>query len=112
MKIALLTSDGVYLEQQDIAATAFDPAVHVDASEYGGDCDLKTGKGLPQYRWNRELKRFDPVHAHQEAFARDMQRIIEFAAIQAVNSADAEIEPLVKEHFPAEHRAARLKVRP
>lgn len=107
MKVALLDAVGIYLGQKEIEAGEFDPEIHIDAAEYGGDCDLPVGTGLPLYRWNRELKRFEPVHAHQEQFASDMRKIIEFAAAQAVRTADPEIEPLIKKYFPAEHNKAQ-----
>jgi hypothetical protein len=108
-KVALLDAVGVFLGQKEIEADAFDPEIHIDAAEYGGDCDIVAGPGLPRYRWDRELKRFEPVHDHQEEFARDMQKIIAFAAVHAVRTADPEIEPIVKKHFANEHRLARMK---
>lgn len=112
IKVALLDAVGVFLGQQEIEAEAFDPEIHIDAAEYGGDCDLLVGPKLPRYRWDRELKRFEPVHDYQEAFAKDMRKLVEFAADQSVQGGHAEIEAIVKKHFPAEHRAATLKVKP
>jgi hypothetical protein len=103
IKIAKLGEGDVFLGEAEIEEEAFDPAAQVLASEYGGGCDNAPGR----YRWNRAAKRFEPLHHEQEAFARDMQRIVEFAAEQGLEH--PEIGPIVKKHFPAEHRAARLK---
>jgi hypothetical protein len=37
-----------------------------------------------------------------------MQRVIEFAAAQAVALADPELQPIIQQHFPAEYRLAQL----
>lgn len=103
IKIAKLGEGGVFLGEAEIDEESFDPAVHILAAEYGGGCDNAPGK----YRWNREAKRFEPIHVEQEAFARDMRRIIEFSAERGHDH--PEIGVILKKHFPAEHRAARLK---
>jgi hypothetical protein len=108
MKIALLDPQGIYLGESEINAADFNPAMHVDASDYGGRCDLPRGPGCVPYRWSRERKCFEPVHSVQEAFARDLQRVIEFAAAQAVALADPELQPIIQQHFPAEYRLAQL----
>jgi hypothetical protein len=108
MKIALLDTEGVYLGEREIDKAEFDPSIHIDAAEYGGHCDLSCGPKCTPYRWNRERKCFEPVHSVQEAFARDMQRVIEFAAAQAVALADPEMGAIIKQHFPAEYRLAQL----
>ena len=110
MKVARFNADGVYLGLAEIEPEEFDPAVHLDATEFGGGCDLKTGPRDPKYRWNRALKCFEPVHTEQEELARAAQRIIDFAAEHAVGKVP-EIDALLKEHFPAEHRIARLKAK-
>lgn len=110
MKVALFDPEGVYLGQREIAEKDFDPAVHVDAAEYGGDCDIQVGEGLPTYRWDAEKKCFEPIHTRQEEVARAFQKIVEYAAKQsaAEDTEDAvEVDALVKEHFPIEHRKAR-----
>jgi len=110
VKVAQIDVDGVYLGQVEIDRDDFDPIIHVDAKDYGGHCDLKTGKRDQKYRWDRVLKRFEPIHTHQEELARAAQRIIEFAAEHSVGKVP-EIDALLKEHFPAEHRLARLKAK-
>ena len=110
MKVAQIDVDGVYLGQVEIDQDDFDPIIHVDATEYGGSCDLKTGKRDPKYRWDKLAKRFDPIHTEQEQLARAAQKIIEFAAEHAVGKVP-EIDALLKEHFPAEHRLARVKAK-
>jgi hypothetical protein len=107
MKVALLGKDDLYLGQTEIDPSEFDSMLHLDSADYGGNCDLTYGPGTVQYYWDREAKRFEPVNQHQAEVARDVQRIIEFAAAQAGKV--PEIDDLVKKHFPAEHRRARLK---
>lgn len=115
MKVALFDTGGVYLGQREIADADFDPAVHVDAAEYGGDCDIRVGKGLPSYRWNAEKKCFEPMNTRQEELARAFQKIIEFAARESAGVSarpldkeeHGEIDALIKEHFPIEHRKVR-----
>lgn len=55
--VAVLDESGVYQGLMEIAATAFNPERHVDAQEFGGDCDLPPGR----YRWSAMRKRFDPI---------------------------------------------------
>jgi hypothetical protein len=112
MKVALLDAVGIFLGQHEIEEQAFDPEIHIDAAEYGGNCDLVAAPGLSRYRWDREFKRFEPVHDWQEAFALDMQKVIRFAVRQAIVSGNEEMQAIVKKHFPAEHRVATLEAKP
>jgi hypothetical protein len=107
MKVAQIDVDGVYLGQIEIDRDEFDPAIHVDAVEYGGDCDIHVGPKFPKYRWTGKC--FEPMNDHQAEVARDIQRIIDFAAAKSAES--PEVDELVKKHFPAEHRLARVKAR-
>ena len=101
MKVALLDANDVFLGQSEIAPADFNPAEHVDASEYGGDCDNAPG----EYRWNRDAKRFEPLNNAGQELADDIARIVEFAARHS--AADPAIDALIRKHFPAGYHAVQ-----